>query len=700
VSGRIDLLECSSGIFVTFGSRYFGKERYNSFMLQCLIPLACVLWPLTTPPFIDIRDRLPHSTAWVLAGSEGRGTGVLVDDKKKWLLTCYHVVGDAKTADIVFPAHRDGKLIGEREYYQREFRKLRIEARVGRRDKDRDLALLELPELPPGIAALPLAKQPAGAGEAAYLLGNRSDLDQLWSFTSGCVRQRFRSNEGYPWRTERLGKNAMLLALQAPIHEGDSGGPVVSGRGELVGVASAILWPAQKTAIAVDLAELRTFLCDKPIEPKEETAADLYSRACRAAFLVQSPSSSHRATGFIFDTGGLLALTTAEATGPHERVEVVFPRRVGATLITEAKEYRDTPRIQARVIVRDVGRNLALLELARLPEGIAELPLAKESARPGEALHAIGNPNGHESLWLYSALNVRQTGTIAFGPNKNDPPAKVLILQAPGNGNDSGGPIFNSGGRVVALAGGKDGEQQVSYGIDVSEVNEFREKNRAKWNPWTAEEFMQRGQQRLRVHWLSAARNDFVAAARLDAAHYSAFAMLAETRRLEGEQAKAQDAIELGLIDLGLAPLRPEQRRWVYYEQARLLLDQAKVDAALDIAETLVRQEPKFAPAYAVRAEIFRRQKEFKKALADADEAVWLDANFAPAYLCRGKIHFDQKEFADAIRDFSRSAELEPYDPEPIRERGRAYREMGDSKKGEADAQSARKLAEQNQANQ
>src|SRR5262249_22890228 len=107
----------------------FRRSRYNSFMLQCLISTANVLWLLTAPPSaIDIRDGLLHSSAWVLAGSEGRGAGFVIDEKKQWLLTCYHVVGDAKTADIIFPAYRDGKLMGEREYYQREFRNLRITA--------------------------------------------------------------------------------------------------------------------------------------------------------------------------------------------------------------------------------------------------------------------------------------------------------------------------------------------------------------------------------------------------------------------------------------------------------------------------------------------------------------------------------------------------------------------------------------------
>src|SRR5262245_37629508 len=112
----------------------------------------------------DLHARLVASCAWVVAGSEGRGTGWLVDADKRWVATNFHVVGDARTVDVSFPVWRDGKLINERDEYIANQRLWRFEGKVLRRDPDCDLALIELSSLPKTARALPLSSAPASAG--------------------------------------------------------------------------------------------------------------------------------------------------------------------------------------------------------------------------------------------------------------------------------------------------------------------------------------------------------------------------------------------------------------------------------------------------------------------------------------------------------------------------------------------------------
>jgi S1-C subfamily serine protease/Tfp pilus assembly protein PilF len=669
----------------------------NVRIMPSTLPLLIThVWLLGAPPPVaDLYSQAVRSTAWVTAGAEGRGTGWLADAEKKWLITCHHVVGDAKQVDVIFPVFDSGKLITDREYYQREFRRQRVAGRVVRRDPSRDLALIELESVPDRIKPLPLVEQ-TRPGERVLLIGNRSDLEGLWGCTTGQVRQLFRTQDGYPWRTERLGKGATFLALQAPIHEGDSGGPVINERGELAGMTAAILWPAQKTAAAIAASDIRSFLCSDTIKPPQaDRPADLYSRTVHGLAWVQTPSGSNRATGFILDREKKLLLTTAAASGPHERIELVFPKEEKGKLNTEAAAYQDAPRISARVIVRDLDANLALLEAATLPADTAQLRLAAEPARPGDPLHAIGNPNGLQALWVYSALSVRQFGKFKFTSQADGREARVLVLQAPGSGNDSGGPIVNSAGSVVAVAGGKDGEQQVSYGIDLAEIREFLKANEATWKPANAAQFQQRAAQRLRIHWLTVAGADFTEAIRLDPRLAVAHAGLAESYRLVGNREKAREA-----VDAALKIVREEERHLVLCQQAALLLDENKLDAALSATYSARKLKPKFAPAHALQAEALRRKKDFKQALADVEEAIWLDANLAAAYLCRGRIHFERKEFDEAIRDFSRCTELDPFDPQPLRERARAWRELANAKKGDADEQAASKLEKQNRQGQ
>src|SRR5262249_11410696 len=188
------------------------------------------------------------------------GTGWIANVDKKWLITNYHIVGDAKTVEVVFPQFRDRKLVSTRAEYLREFNRWKIDGRVLRRDPQRDLALVELASLPVGSQALPLAAKHGAPGDAVLIIGNRGDLEQRWVQTSGHLRQAFVSADGYPWRTEKLARGCRLLALQAPINEGDSGGPVLNERGDVVGVASAILWHAQKATTAIDATDVRAFL--------------------------------------------------------------------------------------------------------------------------------------------------------------------------------------------------------------------------------------------------------------------------------------------------------------------------------------------------------------------------------------------------------------------------------------------------------
>jgi S1-C subfamily serine protease/regulator of sirC expression with transglutaminase-like and TPR domain len=657
----------------------------------CTVAVVLQLPAAEPPSGREIHERLVPSCAWVVAGAEGRGTGWLVDAARKWLVTNYHVVGDSKSADVLFPVWRDGRLLAERDEYVTNMRQWRIEGKVLRRDPNRDLALIELTSVPATAKAVPLASQSASAGERVHILGNRRDLEQMWSYTSGRVRGVYRSEDGYPWRTRRLAQGCRLLALQAPINEGDSGGPAVNDRGELIGVTSAILWQAERTATAIDVTEVRAFLYPdtppRPADPKRPDA-DAYGQLVRAVVLVHSPSSLSRSSGFVIDKSRRILLTTAQAAGPHERVELVFPKFEKGRVISEAAAYKDIARVKAGVIVRDTRRNLALLEAESLPAGTLEIAFAADSARPGDGLHSVGNPNGIDALWLYTALSVRQAGKIQLSSIKEDGQAGVLVLQGPGSANDGGGPIVDAKGRLVAVAGGKDGpEQQVNYAIELAEIRGFLEANRAKWDPKTADEFHGRGQRRMRIRQNDAALADFQEALRLVPTHTGALTDLPDLYRRRNESAKAWTAMQTALRQA-----TPEQCAVPYAQRALLQMDRDKPDYALKDCDRALKIDPKCVRALVVRAEAWRRKKELAKAVADADEAIWLDANHGPAYFQRGLISMDQRDWDKALGDFTRAAELDPFDPAPLRERARAYEDKGDMEKAKRDREAAKRL--------
>jgi len=204
------------------------------------------------------RDTL-QSTVWVLAKtSEGTssGTGVLIDAEKKLIITNYHVVGDARAAVIFFPAAKDDQPIVSRKHYLANVSRLGTRGRVLGVDRKRDLALIEVENLPSTAKAIELAPDSIGPGEAVQSIGNPGATEALWVFTSGTVRAVYQKQ----FRTGAGEHDFKVVETQSPINSGDSGGPVVNNQGQLVAIAQAISPKARLVSYNVDITEIREFL--------------------------------------------------------------------------------------------------------------------------------------------------------------------------------------------------------------------------------------------------------------------------------------------------------------------------------------------------------------------------------------------------------------------------------------------------------
>jgi hypothetical protein len=114
-----------------------------------------------------------------------------------------------------------------------------------------------------------------------------------------------------------------------------------------------------------------------------------------------------------------------------------------------------------------------------VPPGARVLQLARSSARPGQAVHSIGNPGSSGALWVYTQGSVRavyhkkwNVRTTAAKPHEFE--AEVVETQSPTNPGDSGGPLVNDRGELVGVTQGfAAGAQLLSLFIDISEVRDF-----------------------------------------------------------------------------------------------------------------------------------------------------------------------------------------------------------------------------------
>jgi hypothetical protein len=98
------------------------------------------------------------------------------------------------------------------------------------------------------------------------------------------------------------------------------------------------------------------------------------------------------------------------------------------------------------VIYDSVRRDLAILQVEKLPAGIKALELATRPARPGQTVHLVGNSSeGLGALFSYCQGYVRN---VYYWQQRG---ANIVTTQMPVNKGDSGGPMVNALGEVVGF---------------------------------------------------------------------------------------------------------------------------------------------------------------------------------------------------------------------------------------------------------
>ena len=182
-------------------------------------------------------------------GKESLGAGFLVDSSGV-ILTNWHVTNGTKEI-FVWPLPKDGAV--ETEVLFKD-----IDPYFGSviaENKTQDLALIKVSGLDPSAKVVDLgSNEDVGIGDTVYAIGHPNGLP--WSFTLGTVSQ-IRKNK--KWFYEELNNSehlATVIQTQTPISPGNSGGPLFSENGKIVGINT---WGAEgqnlNFAVAVDHAK-------------------------------------------------------------------------------------------------------------------------------------------------------------------------------------------------------------------------------------------------------------------------------------------------------------------------------------------------------------------------------------------------------------------------------------------------------------
>ena len=319
------------------------------------------------------------------------------------------------------------------------------------------------------------------------------------------------------------------------------------------------------------------------------------------------------------------------------------------------------------MLATDARRNLALLELASVPETAAEAKFAAEAPSPGDSLHVMDNPNRLDVLWVYTAASVRQRGRVNLGQTTEGPDPDVLIVQAPLADGEGGGPLLNDRGELVGVVSGKTGPQQeVAFCLTAAEVRGFIDENRLRREPDSAAAPVRRGDVFLKARQYPRAVADFDAAP-------------AAGRPLRPSPVRARP----GRVPPGARTTRRcataarrsrRSRSWQPLTAGARPRSVARANRAWPwpIATRPWQSMAQCALAHAVRGDAYRRLGDLDKALADCDEAVWLDRQLAVAYLYRGQVLAEKGKPDKAIADFTRALQFDEHLSEAHRDRADA----------------------------
>ena len=182
-------------------------------------------------------------------------------------------------------------------------------------------------------------------------------------------------------------------------------------------------------------------------------------------------------TGVFIDKDRKLVLTNAHVVGDSRTAVVFFPEIKNGQPSVKRKRYLDKVVDLAqtgKIVAVDRKLDLALIELSKVPERAEAIELADTSASPGDDVDLIGNPGGSDVLWAYTSGTVRLVYEKKFKSDHGEHEFRVVETQTPIKPGDSGGPVVNEEGKLIAIAQSFSPTMNlVSYCVDISDIKAF-----------------------------------------------------------------------------------------------------------------------------------------------------------------------------------------------------------------------------------
>ncbi len=254
-----------------------------------------------TAAVVRIDVRTPSDTR--------QGSGFLVDSSGR-IVTNYHVVRDARSMRVK---------LSSGDLYEN--------VTILATDERRDLAVIQIPGFQ--LPALPLGNSDSvHTGASVVLIGSPLGLENTVS--TGIVSGRRQEQEGYS-----------LIQVSAPASPGSSGGPVLSTRGTVIGVAVSQMQAGQNLNFAVPINYVRGLLNHLSTQPVAVLSPSPSTRGRETARSLTGSSAVN--AGLSFDLGlfpGYTLDLSGSARGDRHTQTRITYRRIETVGVGEPRVER------------------------------------------------------------------------------------------------------------------------------------------------------------------------------------------------------------------------------------------------------------------------------------------------------------------------------------------------------------------------
>ncbi|HLW64945.1 MAG TPA: serine protease [Gemmataceae bacterium] len=183
-------------------------------------------------------------------------------------------------------------------------------------------------------------------------------------------------------------------------------------------------------------------------------------------------------TGSLIDREQRLVVTCQHVMHDQKQANIYFPMWNKFGLMVNGLDYlRSKNGITGRVVATDDDRDLAILQLDRLPANVQALDMADKAPPAGTPIFLVGNSTpgaktiADVRLWQQYSTKISR---LAYSTQKleNEGMKQVhtwaIEIEALVSSGDSGGPVVDADGRLAGVTFAQNGKH--GYAVDVEEV--------------------------------------------------------------------------------------------------------------------------------------------------------------------------------------------------------------------------------------